>query len=76
MPSDKIKICEGISDISDGYSGFLIDQWGTLHDGTKPFPDVFETLRHLKSRGKQLILLSNSGKRTAPDLNRLKKNGV
>ena len=70
-----IKICEGISDISDAYNGFLIDQWGTLHDGEKPYPDAIETLRHLKSRGKQIILISNSGKRSVPDSVRLKKMG-
>lgn len=68
---DQVKICEGISDISDSYNGFLIDQWGTLHDGKKPFVDVINTLNELRSRGKQIILVSNSGKRSDDDHNRL-----
>ncbi len=73
---DTIKICEGLSDISDSYQGFLIDQWGTLHDGKNLFPDVVETLRHLKSRGKQIILVSNSAKKSAEDIKRLEKMGL
>ena len=73
---DHIKICEGISDISDSYNGFLIDQWGTLHDGKAVFPEVIETLTHLKSRGKQIILISNSAKTPAEDLKRVKDMGL
>ena len=73
---DQIKICEGLSDISDSYNGFMIDQWGTLHDGNKPFPDVIEALKNLKSRGKQIILVSNSGKRSKVDFERLEKMGI
>lgn len=68
---DQVKICEGLSEISDSYNGFLIDQWGTLHDGKAPFPDVIETLKNLRSRGKQIILVSNSGKRSQDDYERL-----
>jgi len=60
---DSVKICEGISEISDSYTGFLIDQWGVLHDGEKPYPGVIEALESLKARKKQIIVISNSGKR-------------
>jgi HAD superfamily hydrolase (TIGR01459 family) len=73
---DNIKICKGISDISDSYSGFIIDQWGTLHDGKTLFPEAVETLKNLKSRGKQIILLSNSGKRNNADQSRLEAMGL
>ena len=74
--TDHIKICEGISDISDSYNGFLIDQWGTLHNGKEPLPGVVDTLQNLKSRGKQIILISNSGKRATHDHNRLNDIGI
>jgi len=73
---DQIKICEGLSDISDSYNGFLIDQWGTLHNGREPFAGVVEALKNLKSRGKQIILLSNSGKRSDVDMQRLNDMGL
>ena len=73
---DQVKICEGISDISDSYGGFLIDQWGTLHNGTHVFDNVIATLENLKKRGKQIILISNSGKRADDNEARLKKLGI
>lgn len=72
----KTKFCEGISDISDSYMGFIIDQWGVLHDGKKPYDGVVECLKELKSRKKHIIILSNSGKRAQENKDRLKKIGI
>lgn len=73
---EKTKFCQGISDISDSYMGFIIDQWGVLHDGEKPYEGVVECLKELKSRGKYIIILSNSGKRAEENKERLKKVGI
>ena len=70
------KICQGISDISDSYSGFIIDQWGVLHDGDKPYDGVVDCLKELKGRGKYIIILSNSGKRAEENKVRLKEVGI
>ena len=72
----KTKFCNGISDISDSYSGFIIDQWGVLHDGDKPYDGVVECLKELKARKKHIIILSNSGKRSEVNKERLKKVGI
>ncbi|MCC6598045.1 MAG: TIGR01459 family HAD-type hydrolase [Alphaproteobacteria bacterium] len=72
----KTKFCAGISDISDSYSGFIIDQWGVLHDGDKPYSGVVECLKELKARKKHIIILSNSGKRAEENKERLKKIGI
>lgn len=74
--SDPVKICEGLSEISDSYNGFLIDQWGTLHNGVAPYRDVVDALQDLRSRGKQIILLSNSGARADVHRERLDKIGL
>lgn len=70
------KFCQGISDISDSYAGFIIDQWGVLHDGNKPFEGVVECLKQLKERGKHVIILSNSGRTAAANKERLKEIGI
>ena len=75
-PNGKTKFCNGISDISDSYAGFIIDQWGVLHDGHKPYDGVVECLKELKSRKKHIIILSNSGKRSDINKDRLKKIGI
>lgn len=72
----KTKFCAGISDISDSYSGFIIDQWGVLHDGERPYDGVVECLKELKARKKYVIILSNSGKRSEENRERLKKIGI
>lgn len=74
MVSD-IRICEGLSDLSDSYMGWILDQWGVLHDGNKPYDGVIEALQELKKRKKQIILLSNSGKRAKTNADRLEKIG-
>lgn len=72
----KTKFCQGISDISDSYAGFIIDQWGVLHNGETPYEGVVECLRELKNRNKYIIILSNSGKRADQNKDRLKKIGI
>ncbi len=72
----KTKFCEGISDISDGYAGFIIDQWGVLHDGIKAYDGVIECLKELKERRKYVIILSNSGKRAQTNAYRLTDLGI
>jgi HAD superfamily hydrolase (TIGR01459 family) len=72
----KTKFCQGISDISDSYMGFIIDQWGVLHNGEKPYDGVVECLKELKARNKFIIVLSNSGKRAEENKERLKKIGI
>lgn len=72
----KTKFCQGISDISDSYSAFIIDQWGVLHNGEKPYDGVIDCLKELKGRKKHLIILSNSGKRAAQNEQRLAEFGI
>ncbi len=72
----KTKFCQGISDISDSYMGFIIDQWGVLHDGEKPYDGVIDCLKELKKRKKHIIILTNSGKRAEQNKERLKKMGI
>ncbi len=70
------KFCQGISDISDSYMGFIIDQWGVLHDGEKPYDGVVDCLKELRNRHKYIIILSNSGKRAETNKERLEEIGI
>ncbi|MDQ7776993.1 MAG: TIGR01459 family HAD-type hydrolase [Paracoccus aminovorans] len=58
-------VLPGIRDAAQGYDGFLIDQWGVLHDGKRAYDGAVEALQRLKAAGKQVIILSNSGRRAA-----------
>jgi HAD superfamily hydrolase (TIGR01459 family) len=72
----KTKFCQGISDISDSYSAFILDQWGVLHNGEHVYEGVIDCLKELKSRKKHIIILSNSGKRAEQNRERLKELGI
>lgn len=72
----KTKFCQGISDISDSYNAFILDQWGVLHNGEKPYDGVIDCLKELKSRNKYVIILSNSGKRAEENAEVLKNLGI
>lgn len=72
----KTRFCQGISDISDSYSAFIVDQWGVLHNGEEAYDGVVECLRELKDRKKFIIILSNSGRRADANRETLKKMGI
>src|SRR6478609_3902536 len=52
----------GLAEVAQSYDGFLLDQWGVLHDGTTPYPGAVDCLQRLRSAGKAIIILSNSGR--------------
>lgn len=70
------KFCQGISDISDSYAGFIIDQWGVLHDGHQVYDGVVDCLEELQRRKKYVIILSNSGKRAQQNIDRMEELGI
>jgi HAD superfamily hydrolase (TIGR01459 family) len=53
----------GIKDVVDQYDAFVIDLWGVIHNGRKPYPWAMETLKNLKDLKKTTLLLSNSPRR-------------
>jgi HAD superfamily hydrolase (TIGR01459 family) len=59
---------ERVSQLAARYTGFILDQWGVLHDGTTPYAGAAECLRELRAAGKRIVVLSNSGKREAQNL--------
>jgi HAD superfamily hydrolase (TIGR01459 family) len=74
MPS--ARFVPGIGAFADRYQAFILDQWGVVHDGLQPYPDVPDTLRELHRRGKRIVLLSNSGRRAEFSARRLAEIGL
>ena len=68
--------CSGLADLASRYEGFIVDQWGVLHDGARPYADALDCLGRLRAAGKRVVLLSNSGKRTAINRARLAEIGI
>jgi HAD superfamily hydrolase (TIGR01459 family) len=68
--------CSGLADLAARYRGFIVDQWGVLHDGGAPYPLALEALAELRAAGRRVVLLSNSGKRAAINRRRLAALGI
>lgn len=68
--------CSGLADLARRYQGFIVDQWGVLHDGERPYADAIDGLVRLRAGGKRVVLLSNSGKRTTTNRDRLRAIGI
>ncbi len=64
-----------LEEIASGYEAIVFDQWGVLHDGTAPYPNAVSCLERLAAAGHRLAVLSNSGKRAAPNLVRIADMG-
>lgn len=69
------KTIGGLKEIADEYDLFLIDQFGVLHDGQTPYPGAIRVLEELRSKGKTVVLLSNSGRRSAANIARMETLG-
>jgi HAD superfamily hydrolase (TIGR01459 family) len=67
--------CSGLADIASRYQGFIVDQWGVLHDGEAAYPGAIATLERLRAEGRRVVLLSNSGRLVAVNLGRLRAMG-
>jgi ribonucleotide monophosphatase NagD (HAD superfamily) len=59
------RILPGIEPLIGRYDGFLLDQWGVLHNGVEVLPGVLDALQALQRAAKTVIILSNSGRRAA-----------
>lgn len=65
-----------LADIHDRFDVAVLDQWGVLHDGARPYPGVVGALAALEAAGKAIVVLSNSGKRAAVNRSRIEALGV
>jgi HAD superfamily hydrolase (TIGR01459 family) len=59
-----VEILDGIAPVADRYDGFVLDLWGVVHDGRRPYPGVPEALAELKARGKKVAFLTNAPRRS------------
>ena len=69
------KIINSITEIFHKYDTIVFDQWGVLHDGRNPFEGTIECLHSLRKSNVKLAVLSNSGKRSQPNEERIAKMG-
>jgi HAD superfamily hydrolase (TIGR01459 family) len=71
-----LPIVDGVRDIADGYDGFIVDLWGTVHNGVEPLPGAIECLENLKASGKPVLILSNAPRRADNVAERMQAMGI
>jgi len=62
--------------LAERYDYFLVDQFGVLLDADGAYSFAAQTLARLAAMGKRIILLSNSGKRAAVNIDRITGHGI
>jgi HAD superfamily hydrolase (TIGR01459 family) len=56
---------KGFEPLAARYDGFILDLWGVVHDGVKPYPGAIGCLTRLRDAGKPVVLLSNAPRRAS-----------
>jgi len=72
---NSIHFSNGLSEFQKNFDYFVVDQWGVLHDGKKPYPGSIEAMQKLKNARKYIVMLSNSSKRKSSSYSGLAKVG-
>lgn len=71
----RLRRLRGLAEVADRFRVLLVDQFGTLHDGSRAYPDAAEALRRFRAAGGKVIVLSNSAKSGEANLSRLERLG-
>ncbi len=71
-----VPVAAGLSSLVARYDGFILDLWGVLHDGVRPYPGAIDALRCLKAAGKRTVILSNGPRRAAAVARRTAEIGI
>lgn len=70
------RIITGFREIADDFDLVLMDLWGCVHDGVKPYPAALDCLARLKDAGKTVAILSNAPRRASEVGAKLGEMGV
>lgn len=73
--SQKFTLHSSFSDLIDKYDGFILDQFGVLHNGSRGLEGAPELVAKLVAKGKRLIILSNSSSSSEATKAKLPKLG-
>ena len=68
-------LIKSLKEIAPDYDAIVFDQWGVLHNGTSAYAGAIEIIESFAKQAKKLAVLSNSGKRSAPNIARINAMG-
>eukprot|EP00591_Stephanopyxis_turris_P001978 CAMPEP_0195524910 /NCGR_PEP_ID=MMETSP0794_2-20130614/25021_1 /TAXON_ID=515487 /ORGANISM="Stephanopyxis turris, Strain CCMP 815" /LENGTH=318 /DNA_ID=CAMNT_0040655235 /DNA_START=35 /DNA_END=991 /DNA_ORIENTATION=+ len=73
--SEKFTSHNSFAEIAPLYDGFILDQFGVMHNGASGLPGAPECVAQLASSGKKLIILSNTSSSSVKTLDKLPRLG-
>ena len=68
-------VISSLEEVACDYDVLVFDQWGVLHNGSEPYQNAIIAVQSLHAAGHLLAILSNSGKRTQLNAQRITKLG-
>jgi HAD superfamily hydrolase (TIGR01459 family) len=71
-----MRVLSSVLDIASAYRGMLIDLWGVIHDGVRPYEGARETVAALHEAGVSIVFLSNAPRRAAVAVEMLDRFGI
>jgi HAD superfamily hydrolase (TIGR01459 family) len=75
-PAAPIPLLDSIAALVDETAGWLVDIWGVMHDGVRPFADACDACQRFRQRGGLVVLVSNSPRPRASVAAQLERIGV
>jgi HAD superfamily hydrolase (TIGR01459 family) len=75
-PSEALPIIDGLASLAGDYDGFIVDLWGTVHNGVAPLPGAIDCLENLKATGMPVLILSNAPRRADNVALRMREMGI
>jgi len=70
------RVLKGLSEIAGDFDLVLMDLWGCVHDGVKPYPAALDCLARLRDAGKSVAILSNAPRRASEVEVKLTEMGI
>lgn len=70
------RILNGLREIAESFDLVLMDLWGCVHDGVKPYPAALDCLTRLRDAGKSVAILSNAPRRASHVEAKLTEMGI
>ena len=64
----KPSFIDGLSSLANDFDAFMIDQYGVMHDGHRPYPGAVDAMTRLTAMNKSVIVLTNAGTRATPNI--------
>ena len=69
-------LIDSLEEVLESFDILVLDQFGVLHNGSICYATACEAMKMLHARGKEIFILSNSGKRADLNLKRIEKMGL